>query len=247
MTEQRKVSWQNGHRERLRQKFQAGKLVDYELMELLLGYAIPRRDVRPVARELLQRYGGIYQVLVAPIEELTTIPGLGQAAATYIKILHSLMVRGYNGVLKQKPIFFEVDQLLDYCRLLVGGKTIEEFHVLYLDKSFRLLADDLHSSGTVDWAAVYPKEILKRVLDLGARSVVMLHNHPTPNMSFSNEDIELTRTVQAILHTIDVELYDHLLVSGNLVYSAKNMFLLLNSNKKPDDGNRAVLNMNSDF
>ncbi len=238
-----KVSWQDGHRERLREKFLTAKLVDYELMELLLSYAIPRRDVRPLARELLQRYGGIYQVLVAPIDELTKFSGMGKSAATYIKVMHSLMLRGYNGVLKQQPVFFEVDQLMDYCRLLVAGKTIEEFHILYLDKTFRLLADDLHSSGTVDWAAVYPKEILKRVLDLGARVVIMLHNHPTPNMSFSNDDIELTRTLQAILHTIDVELYDHLLVSGNIVYSAKNMFLLLNSNKSRGDASVAAVAM----
>ncbi len=238
-----KKSWRDGHRERLREKFLTAKLVDYELMELLLGYAIPRRDVRPVARQLLQTFGGIYQVLMAPIDELIKIDGMGQSAATYIKIMHDLMRRGYQGALKQQPVFYETDQLMDYCRLLVGGKTIEEFHILYLDKTFRLLADDLHSSGTVDWAAVYPKEILKRVLDLGARVVIMLHNHPTPNMSFSNDDIELTRTLQAMLHTIDVELYDHLLVSGNLVYSAKNMFLLLNSNKPRSDVSAMVASM----
>ena len=226
---ERKTSWQDGHRERLREKFLTAKLVDYELMELLLSYAIPRRDVRPLARDLLRRYGGIYQILMAPDDELVAVPGMGKSTVTYIKVLYHLMLRGYKGALQQNPVFFEYEQLMDYCRLLVAGKKIEEFHILYLDKTFRLIAEDLHSSGTVDWAAAYPREIVKRALDLSARQVVLLHNHPTPNMSFSQEDIEMTRKIQAMLHTMDIEVWDHLLVSGTLVYSARNMFLLMNS------------------
>ncbi|MDR0726540.1 MAG: JAB domain-containing protein [Rickettsiales bacterium] len=123
-------------------------------------------------------------------------------------------------------MFHDYKKITEYCRLLLCGKKVEEFHVLYLDSDYRLLSDDLHSSGTVDWAAVYPREILKRALEVNASSVIMLHNHPVSKTSFSIADIEITSDVRNILKNVDIDLFNHLLVSGNIVYSAKNMFLI---------------------
>lgn len=219
-------SYRLGHRERLRQKFLKNKLVDYELLELLLTYAIPRCDVRPLARELMKTFGGAYNVLTAPVEALTKVRGVKENTAIFIKAIHEMMVLGHKDYLNDTPIFHDYQRLSEYCKLLLSGKKIEEFHILYLDSDYRLLTDHLHSSGTIDWAAVYPREIVKRALELNARSVVMLHNHPTPNTSFSSADIEITGTVKNILKSVDIELFDHLLVSGSIVYSAKNMFLI---------------------
>lgn len=215
-----------GHRERLRQKFLDNKLTDYEKLELLLSFVIPRRDVRPLARGLLVKFGSISQVLTAPIEKLTEHKGIGKNTAIFIKLVHSIMVSGYKAHLDETPAFHDEKVLSNYCKLLLAGKNVEEFHVLYFDARMHLLADDLHSVGTIDWAAVYPREIVKRALDVNARYVLLLHNHPTPNTSFSSDDIKLTTQVQDVLTSLDIELYDHYVVSGGIVYSARNLFLL---------------------
>lgn len=224
--ESKKSSYQIGHRERLRKKYLDGKTTDVELIELLLTYAIPRCDVKPYAYNLLKQYGGIYQILTAPIESLVKNPGIKENAAVLLKLIYDIMVSGYKNYLDQTPIFHDYQKLCEYCKLLLADKKIEEFHILYLDSNYRLLSDDLHSSGTIDWAAVYPREIVKRALQLNAASIVLLHNHPTAGTSFSTADIEVTMDVKKILESIDVNLFDHLLVSGNIVYSAKNMFLI---------------------
>lgn len=220
------LSFRVGHRERLRQKFLDDKLTDYELLELLLSFVIPRRDVRPLARGLIEKFGGIYQVITAPIESLTAFKGIGRNTAIFIKSIHKIMIAGYKSNLGNATIFHNEKVLTNYCLLLMTGKTKEEIHILYLDEDKRLLADDLHSIGTVDWAAAYPREILKRALELNAKSIVMLHNHPKPNTSFSMDDIELTERVRALLATVDIDVHDHYVVSGGIVYSARNMFLL---------------------
>lgn len=226
MPNEKDNSFHNGHRARLRQKFLDDKLADYELLELLLSFVIPRRDVRPLARALIARFGGIYPVLTAPIDELTAINGIGKNTAVFIKAIHKIMIAGYKSNLDTEKIFHNDKILINYCLLLLTGKSHEEMHVLYLDEDMRLLSDDLHSIGTVDWAAVYPREILKRALSLNAKSIVMVHNHPKPNTSFSCEDIKLTEQVRDLLATVGIDIFDHYVVSGGIVYSARNMFLL---------------------
>ncbi len=225
-TKEKDLSFRTGHRERLRQKFLDDKLADYELLELLLSFVIPRRDVRPLARALIDKFGSVYQVITAPAESLMSFNGVGRNVAIFIKAIHKIMIAGYKSNLDKVTIFHNEKVLTNYCLLLMGGKTKEEIHVLYLDNNNRLLADDLHSVGTVDWAAAYPREILKRALELNAKSIVLLHNHPTPNTSFSTEDIRLTEQVRDLLSAVGIEVYDHYVVSGGIVYSARNMFLL---------------------
>lgn len=220
------LNFHAGHRERLRQKFLDGHLADYEVLELLLSFVIPRCDVRPLARGLVAHFGGIYAVLTAPISELMGYKGVGRNTAIFIKAIASLMQTSCKFELTQSPIFHDEITLRNYCILKMGGKTIEEFHVLYLDINLRLIADDLHTIGTIDWSPVFPRDILKRALDLNARSVVLLHNHPTPNTSFSEPDVKITSEIKNILATCDINLYDHYLVSGGIVYSARDLFLL---------------------
>jgi len=224
--QQEDVSLHQGHRARLRQKFLDGQMSDYEILELLLTYTIPRRDVRILSRQLYKKYGNLYQVLSAPVESLMQNKGVTENTAVFLKIIRKLMELEYKYTLDNKPIFHNYTKLENYCKFVVGGKPIEEFHVLYLDTQFKLLEDQLHSTGTIDWAAVYVREIVKVALNLNAKHVVLLHNHPTPNTSFSSQDIQITQELESALAKLGIGLYDHLLVSGDIVYSARNMHLL---------------------
>ena len=219
-------SLQQGHRERLRQKFLSDKLAEYEILELLLTYVIPRRDVRILSRQLYKKYGGLYQLFSAPLESLVQNKGIKENTAIFLKVMHKLIELEYKCILDSAPVFYNYSKLENYCKLLVGGKSIEEFHVLYLDAQFKLQEDELHSSGTINWAAVYIREIVKHALNLNAKNIVLLHNHPTPYVSFSTQDIQITQELESALVKLDIGLYDHLLVSGDVVYSARNMHLL---------------------
>ena len=226
-----KESLQTGHRARLRKKFLDGQLAEYEIVELLLTYAIPRRDVRALSRQLFKKYGTIHHLLAAPIESLMENDGVKENTATFFKVIHKLMELEYKSVLDEAPIFHNHEKLENYCKILLSGKSIEEFHILYLDSQYKLIKDELHSSGTIDWAAVYIREIVKKALDLNAHSIVMLHNHPSAFTSFSSQDILITEELENALEKLGISLYDHLLVSGDVVYSARNLHLLNKSAK----------------
>ena len=224
-------SLQQGHRARLRKKFLDGQLTEYEILELLLTYAIPRRDVRMLSRQLYKKYGNIHHLLSAPIESLMSNKGVKENVVTLLKIIQTITILEYKCEMDEKPIFYDYKNLENYCRMLLGGKTIEEFHVFYLDSQYKLIVDDLHSSGTINWAAVYIREIAKKALDLNAGSIVLLHNHPSAYTSFSTQDIQITQELENALKQLDIKLYDHLLVSGDVIYSARNMHLLDKINK----------------
>lgn len=219
-------SLQQGHRARLRDKFLAGQLTEYEILELLLTYAIPRRDVRTLSRQLYKKYGNIQKILSAPMDNLIENKGVKENVATFFKLVHKITELEYKNSLDHEPIFYNYEKLENYCKVLLSGKTVEEFHVFYLDGQYKLISDELHSSGTVNWAAVYIREIVKRALDLNARNIVLLHNHPSGQTSFSSQDIQITQELEDSLKNLDIKLYDHLLVSGNVIYSARNMHLL---------------------
>ena len=219
-------SLQQGHRARLRQKFLDGHLVGYEILELLLTYAIPRRDVRMLARQLYNKYKNIDDLLSAPIESLMSNEGVKENTAILFKVIHKITQLKYKSKLINEPVYHNYDQLERYCRSVVGGKTVEEFHVLYLDANYQMIKDETHSIGTVDWAAVYVREIVKKALDLNARSIVLLHNHPTPEKSFSMEDLTITKDLAVALKKLDIELFDHFLISGGILYSARNLHVI---------------------
>ena len=211
----------SGHRNRLREKFLDNHLADYEKLELLLSYAIPRRDVRPLARGLVKHFGGVYQVLTAPLDDLMAFNGIGRSTAIFIKLVQQMMQIGYMGQLKESPVFHNETVLHNYCRSVLAGKTVEELHVLYLDIDLKLIADDVHTTGTIDTSAVYPREIARRALQLNARSVVMMHNHPMSTNSFSLDDTAVTSQVMTVLASLDIKFYDHLLVANDVVHSMR--------------------------
>ena len=219
-------SLQVGHRARLRKKFLDEQLNESEILELLLTYAIPRRDVRPLARRLFNKYKSVQRLLSLPVEELTENEGIKENTAIFLKVIHKLLEFNYREELSENPVFHSFEKLENYCKLLLGGKPIEEFHVFYLDAQYMLIKDEIHSSGTIDWAAVYTREIAKRALDLNAHNVVLLHNHPVSKFGFSKEDIEITQELEYVLNKLDIKLYDHLLVAGNVIHSMRNQFLL---------------------
>ena len=219
-------SLQSGHRASLRKKFLDGQLAEYEIIELLLTYAIPRRDVRALSRQLYKKYGGIHQLLSAPVESLMENDGIKENTATFFMLIHKLMEIEYKSVLDTSPIFHNFEKLENYCKVLLMGKKVEEFHIFYLDSQYKLIKDELHSTGTIDWAAVYVREIVKNALDLNAYNIVMVHNHPSAYTSFSSQDIKITEELESALENLNIHLYDHLLVSGDIIYSARNMHLL---------------------
>lgn len=215
-----------GHRERLRKKFLDGKLTDYEQLELALINVVQRRDVRKIARALMERFGSIYQILTASIEDLVSVPGMGMSSAICIKNMREIMLAGFRGYFAKNALYCDFEQLKNYCRLNIGGKKVEEVHVLYMDSQHFLLADDVHSVGTVNESGIYPREIVKRALKLEARVVALVHNHPVPDTSFSDADIKITLELMTLLNAINITLYDHFVVAGGTIYSARNMHLL---------------------
>ena len=220
------TTFHNGHRDRLRQKFLDGKLTDYERLELLLGYVIPRRDVRPLARGLLERFGSVFNVITTPLEDLISFPGIGRNTAIFLHLVHAMMIDGARGRVDMRPIHHDIKSLHAYCVMNMSGKTVEELHVLYLDDDNRVLHDEMHASGTVDCAAVYPREIIKHALSYNSTRIIIYHNHPIGDRSFSTPDLELTLDLGRKLRAVDIELYDHFLITNGLVHSAREMGLM---------------------
>ncbi|MDE6250868.1 MAG: DNA repair protein RadC [Alphaproteobacteria bacterium] len=218
-----------GHRDRLRQKFLDGKLTDAELLELLLADVIPRRDVRVLSRSLIQRFGSVSQVFSAPIDSLEQVNGIGHNTAVHLKLINELLVRGYKTRMLEQVVFRDDRVIKNYCLTLLSGKSVEEMHVLYLDKELRMLQDETHSVGTIDWAPVFNREIIKKALNLNARSVALLHNHPGGGL-FSTDDVTMTTDLETALNVLNIDLYDHYLVSNGVLYSMCNENLLI---KKP--------------
>jgi DNA repair protein RadC len=172
----------HGHRERLRGRFlQAGSeaVSDYELLELVLFRAIPRRDVKPLAKALIARFGSFAEVISAPAARLAEMPGLGQSAITELKIVQAAAGRLARGEVKRRPVLSSWSAVLQYCRTAMAFAEKEQFRILFLDKRNQLIADEVQQTGTVDHTPVYPREVVKRALELSATAVILVHNHPT--------------------------------------------------------------------
>lgn len=172
----------HGHRDRLRARFaEVGgeALPDYELLELLLFRAIPRRDVKPIAKELIKRFGSFAEVLAAPVQRLTEIDGVGESVASDLKIVEAAARRLTKGAVAKRPVLASWTAVLDYCRTAMAFAEREQFRLLFLDKRNALIADEIQQSGTVDHTPVYPREVVRRALELSATALILVHNHPT--------------------------------------------------------------------
>lgn len=211
-----------GHRQRLRQRFLSGgaeALPDYELLELLLCLAIPQKDVKPLAKDLLARFGGLGGVVQADLPALLAIPGIKENAAAAIKLVGATAARMARAEVIGKPVLSSWDKLIDYCRISLAHMPHERFHLLFLDRKNALVADEAQQRGTVDHTPVYPREVVKRALELNASAIIMVHNHPSGDPAPSKADIEMTARVRDAAAPIGIVLHDHVVIGRNGCFS----------------------------
>jgi DNA repair protein RadC len=215
-----------GHRQRLRQRFLTGgpsALADYELLELLLGLALPRQDVKPLAKSLLARFGGFAGVMAAEPAQLMEITGVKEASAAAIKIVQAASLLMLRQQVMNRPVLGSWQQVLEYCHAVMAHEGTEQFRLLFLDNKNQLIADEMQSKGTVDHTPVYVREVVKRALTLGASALVMAHNHPAGDPTPSRDDILMTRLVEAALDKVGIRLHDHIIVGRNAHASLRSL------------------------
>ena len=218
-----------GHRDRLRARFlDSGPdtLQDYELLELVLFLAIPQKDVKPLAKDLIDRFGGLAEVMNAPIDELTRIDGIKEKTALALKSITALSQRAEKNELIGRPILNSWTRLMDYCMSTMAHEKNEYFRILFLNKKNELIADEIQGSGTVDHTPAYPREILKRALDLGSTAIILMHNHPSGDPKPSQADIDLTRLIIRAAEPFNIAIHDHVIISKNGYTSFKTLGLI---------------------
>jgi DNA repair protein RadC len=214
-----------GHRQRLKSRFLLGgadALPDYELMELLLFAAIPQKDVKPLAKELVRIFGSFAEAVAAPRERLEEIRGVGDAVIVQFKLVEAAALRLSKTKLLNRPALSSWSALLDYCTAAMARSTHEEFRVLFLDRKNNLIADEVQSIGTVDHAPVYPREIVRRALELHASALILVHNHPSGDPTPSRADIDMTREIVQAAAALRISIHDHVVIGrgGNASFKA---------------------------
>ncbi len=219
----------HGHRERLRGRFrEAGPdaLADYELLELILFRAIPQRDVKPLAKKLIETFGSFAEVVGAPETRLKEIKGLGEAAITELKIVHASANRLARGQVKARKVLSSWSSVLDYCRTAMAFADKEQFRILFLDKRNQLIADEVQQTGTVDHTPVYPREVVKRALELSATAIILVHNHPSGDPTPSRADIQMTQSIVEVAKPLGISVHDHIIVGKDGHASLKGLRLI---------------------
>lgn len=190
----------------------ANALPDYELLELVLFRAIPRQDVKPLARALLDTFGDFNRVVSASPERLSTVKGVGDAVVTELKIVEAAAHRLARAKVMRRPVLSSWDQLVDYCHTAMAHRATEQFRVLYLDRKNNLVADEAQGEGTVDHVPVYPREVVKRALELDASALIVVHNHPSGDPTPSEADISMTGQIEDAARALGIVLHDHIIV-----------------------------------
>jgi len=216
-----------GHRQRLRDRFLADpeSLPDYELIELLLFLAQPRGDVKPLAKALLARFGSFADVVSADPARLREVKGTGDAAIAALKTAEAAATRLLRGRLRDQPVLSSWERLLDYCRAAMAFRETEQFRLLFLDTKNRLIADELQQRGTVNHTPVYPREVIRRALELHASALILVHNHPSGDPSPSRADIDMTLQIRNAAHAVGVRVHDHVIVgrAGHVSFKAQGL------------------------
>lgn len=217
------------HRKRLRQRFLAddGKtMADYELLELLLCAAIPRRDVKPLAKALLQHYGTLARLMAANVEELRKFPLFGEQAIVLVKLSRELASRLLWKEATKDTILSGWQSVLDYCRINMAHEKTEQLRILFLNNRNALIRDEVMHKGSINHTPVYPREIAKRALELEATALIMVHNHPSGDPTLSGQDISMTKEVKDVLARLSIDLHDHLIIAGSDYVSLRHLGLM---------------------
>jgi DNA repair protein RadC len=218
-----------GHRHRLREKLlKSGpdSIADYELLELLLALAIPRIDVKPLAKTLIKEFGSFAAVVAADPAALGRIKGMGEGAIAGLKTVRAAALLMTKQELIDKPVIGNWQKLLDYCRITLAEEKIEQFHLLFLDHKNALIAHERQQTGTIDHAPVYPREVVKRALELEASAIIMVHNHPSGDPTPSKDDVAMTKAVAAAAEKLGILLHDHVVVGRKGHKSMRSLGLL---------------------
>ncbi|WP_294703028.1 DNA repair protein RadC [uncultured Fusobacterium sp.] len=212
-----------GHRERLRKKYlQGGYLAfhEYEILELFLTYAIPRRDTKPIAKDLIEKFGDLDGVVSAPLTKLCDISGIKEGSAIFLKLLGDVAKNLYKGEMKKEGIQLkDKNSLIRYLRSDIGFSSREEFKVVFLNNYNMLVGTETLFVGTIDKSAIYPREILEKVLQYKAKGIIFAHNHPSGNLRPSKQDIQMTEHMQEVLELIDVKLLEHIIITKDGYFS----------------------------
>ena len=219
----------HGHRERLRSRFrEAGSdaVSDYELPELVLFRAIPQRDIKPFAKELIVKFGSFAEVVAASRARLKKIKGIGDAAADELKIIHAAANRLARGQVQKRPVLSSWSNVIDYCRTAMAYAEKEQFRLLFLDKRNQLIADELQQIGTVDHTPFYPREVVKRAPELSATALILVHNHPSGDPTPSRADILMTQSIIDVAKPLGIAVHDHIIVGKNGHASLKGLKLI---------------------
>ena len=219
----------HGHRDRLRARFReagADALADYELLELVLFRALPRRDVKPLAKALIEKFGSFAEVISAPAARIAEVAGAGDSVITELKIVEAATQHFVRGKVGSRPVLSSWNAVIDYCRAAMAFADKENFRILFLDKRNQLIADEVQQTGTVDHTPVYPREVVKRALELSATAVVLVHNHPSGDPAPSRADIEMTKSIMEIARPLGVEVHDHIIVGRDGHASLKGLKLI---------------------
>lgn len=224
MPEKKEDNINAGHRERLRSRFliDGGKsMPDYELLELLLSIVIPRRDVKPLAKELIKIFGSYADVISAPVEELVKVNGVKENTATLLKVIKESSVRLAWQRLQNSdlPVIGCWDVLIDYCRSAMCYQNVEEFRIIFLDSRARVVGEEIQQRGTINQVAIHPREVINSAVKRGASSIILVHNHPTGIVTPSKADIDVTKKINEAAIGMEINLVDHIIVSKYDVYS----------------------------
>jgi DNA repair protein RadC len=219
-----------GHRDRLRERFSSSGsgegLADYELLELLLFRVIPRADTKPIAKALLQRFGSLSEVLGAPMARMQEVSGVKAAVALDLKVVAAAAKRMVRGEIKGRELLSSWEQVLDYCRAAMAFEEREQFRILFLDKKNALIADEVQQTGTVDHTPVYPREVIRRALELSSTAIILVHNHPSGDPTPSRADIEMTRTIIETGKQLGIAVHDHIIIGRKGFASMKGLKLI---------------------
>ena len=218
----------HGHRQRLRERLlQAGAdaLQDYELLEVLLFAAIPRRDVKPLAKQLLSEFKNLWSLINAPPERLLQY-GLSEGAVTTLLVTGAIALRAQKKAIVGGALLNNWQRIVDYCRMAMAHETVEQFRLLFLDRKNHLIAEEVQQRGTIDHTPVYPREVVKRALEIGAGALILAHNHPSGDPTPSKEDITMTKAIAAACLPLGITVHDHIIIGHREVASFKNLGLL---------------------